>query len=50
MRCPDKGGGLAGVGECERCPNLLELRRPWRGYIVKCSAKGESDNARIEYG
>ena len=50
VKCPDKDGALVGVGTCEECPNLLELRRPWRGFVVKCSAEGESDNAAVEYG
>lgn len=41
---------LVAVTECEDCECLIELRRPWRGFIVKCSVEGESDSVTVEYG
>ena len=50
VKCPNKDGALVSIGECRECEHLLELRQPWRGFIVKCAVEGESDNVTVEYG
>lgn len=35
--CPLQGY-LVSISEvCEKCPNCVEIRRPWRYWAVKCS-------------
>ena len=49
-QCPEfKPQTLVLVSKCEDCEHLIEIRRPWIGWIVKCSFDGESDNATVEY-
>lgn len=50
VKCPDKDGALVSVGVCGECPHVLEIRRPWQGFIVKCAIKGKSDSVTVEYG
>lgn len=50
VKCPDKDGELVSVGNCAKCEYVLEVRRPWTGFIVKCALEGKSDNVTVEYG
>lgn len=49
VKCPRSGNPVL-VSECEVCEHVLEVRRPWRGFAVKCELDGESDNRTVEYG
>jgi len=37
VRCPDQDSDLVGVGRCEGCPNLVELRRARIAIVRLCS-------------
>lgn len=30
------------VSECGECEHVIEVRSPWRHWVVKCSVEGES--------
>ena len=36
VRCP-KTDQLVPLSSCESCPHVIEVRRPWRHFAVKCS-------------
>ena len=56
VKCPEmpvtlaEQGYLISIEQCENCPNKLEIRRPWLGFIVKCKLDGVSDSRTVEYG
>lgn len=35
---------LVAVTECENCECLIEIRRPWRHFIVKCDIGDKSED------
>jgi len=42
VRCP-KNEALVTVSVCDKCEHVLEVRRPWRHFIVKCSYGNKSE-------
>ena len=40
--CPSLGR-LVAVGECEDCECMIEVRRPWRYFVVKCDIGDKSE-------
>ena len=42
VECP-VNSRLVSVDECETCMNGIEIRRPWRHFVVKCDIGDKSE-------
>jgi len=42
VKCP-KTEKLVSIKTCETCEDLIEIRRPWRHFIVHCSVGNKAE-------
>jgi len=47
VKCPAQNLELVSVSECRTCLNCLELRQPWRYFVVKCAVGNYNNTPKL---
>ena len=38
---------LVPIDKCEECPSVIEVRRPWRHFAVRCRIGGKNEGVYL---